>query len=38
LIEKNGGIKIADPLAGGFAQNLDCVYNNRTLKNIYLSP
>lgn len=33
-----GNVKIVDPMALGFQNNIDSIYNNRTIKNIYLSP
>jgi len=31
-------IKVVDPLAVGAQTNIECIYNNRNIKTIYLSP
>lgn len=31
-------MRIVDPLAMALPTNIDCVYNNRSIKHIYLSP
>lgn len=38
LIDGEGKVKIVEPLAQGLLPNIDCVYNNRSTKHIYLSP
>jgi hypothetical protein len=38
LTDEEGIIKVADPLAQALTPNVDCVYNNRSIKHIYLSP
>ena len=38
LLDNDGIVKIADPLAIGSQTNLDIIYSNRHAKSIYLSP
>ena len=38
ILMSEGNVKVADPLAAGLLPNYDCIFNNRNLKNIYLSP
>lgn len=38
ILMQDGNVKVADPLAGGLQPNFECVFNNRTLRNVYLSP
>jgi hypothetical protein len=38
VLMDEGNIKIADPMAAGLQTNFEAIFNNRTLKHIYLSP
>lgn len=38
VMESDGNVKIVDPMAVGLLTNFESIFNNRTLKNIYLSP
>jgi hypothetical protein len=38
LMESDGNVKIVDPMTVGLQTNFESIFNNRTLKNIYLSP
>lgn len=38
LLGEDGSMRVVDPLAHALPTNIDCVYNNRSTKNIYLSP
>lgn len=38
LLDNEGLVKVADPLAAGTTTNIDIIYNNRHARSIYLSP
>lgn len=38
LLDSDGIMKIADPLACGSTTNLDSVFRNRSLEGVYISP
>lgn len=38
LLDSDGIMKIADPLACGSPSNLDSVFRNRDCEGVYLSP
>ena len=38
LLDMDGFVKIADPLACGSVSNMDTIYRNRNAEGIYISP